>query len=114
MLYHDRAFYLFGGNSGSNCCEQTIARFDADTQTWSKAGNLKNGRRMHGTIFDGEKFLILGGESKSNGQTLKNVKNEVCTLSGTSMTCEESLNSLEEYVYYPELFLVQEDFCKNV
>ena len=109
MVYHDRAFYLFGGLTYSNPYQQTIARLDAETQIWSKAGDLKNGRRRHGAIFDGEKFLVLGGEKGTSGP----VKNEVCTLSGTSMTCEEAPNALEDYLTYPELFLVTGDFCKD-
>ena len=109
MLYHDRAFYIFGGITNSNRYQQTIARLDAETQTWSKAGNLKNAREGHGAIFDGEKFIVLGG-SKGGGP----VKNEVCTLSGTSMTCGEASNTLESYSYYPELFLVTEHFGKDI
>ena len=110
MLYHDRAFYIFGGLTTSNTYQQTIARLDAETQTWSKAGSLKNGRRGHGAIFDGEKFIVLGGNKSGGGA----VKNEVCTLSGTSMTCEEASNTLESYSYYPELFLVSEHFGKDI
>ena len=109
MLYHDRAFYLFGGFTSSTSSTQTIARLDAETRTWSKAGSLKNRRNGHGAIFDGEKFMILGGYKKYGGA----MKNEVCTLSGTSMTCEEASKSLDNYSYYPELFLVAQDFGKN-
>ena len=110
MVYHDRAFYLFGGFASSRSSTQTIARLDAETRTWSKAGSLKNGRYGHGAIFDGEKFLVLGGRTNLTGP----MKNEVCTLSGTSMTCEESSNTLEKYVYYSELFLVTEHFGKDI
>ena len=43
-----------------------------------------------------------------------NFKNEVCTLSG-NMTCVEVEQSetLDYYAYYPELFLVTEDFGKD-
>ena len=110
MLYYERAFYIFGGFTSSNGYQQTIARLDADTQTWSKAGSLKNGRYGHGAIFDGEKFIVLGGYPSGNGP----VKNEVCTLSGTSMTCEEASNTLENYYASPELFLVPEHFGKDI
>ena len=109
MLYHDSAFYIFGGQTYSNRYQQTIARLDAETRTWSKAGSLKNGRRAHAAIFDGGKFIVLGNPSDYGP-----VKNEVCTLSGTSMTCEESSNTLYNYAWYPELFLVTEHFGKDI
>ena len=70
---------------------------------------MKHGRRGHGAIFDGEKFLIIGGE-KSDGRA---VKNEVCTLEGSTMTCTEQSTALDNYEFYPELFLVADDFGKD-
>ena len=99
-------------NVDSSFQKTPIARLDVETQTWSNAGSLKTGRYGHGVIFAGEKFIVLGGQ-KSGGFDDGPIKNEVCTLSGTSMTCEESSNSLKSYVNYPELFLVPEDFGKD-
>ena len=139
-LYHDGAFYLFGGRSYSNRFSQTIARLDTRTTQWSKggchknfekkalrspfldfllefilfshqkAGTLNYGRYGHGAIFDGEKFLIIGGIKDVAGA----IKNEVCTLEGSTMTCFEQRTALEGYFYYPELFLVADDFGKEV
>ena len=71
---------------------------------------MKNGRHGHGAIFDGEKFLVIGGEKSGSGP----VKNEVCTLEGSTMTCVEQSTALENYGVYPELFLVSENFGKGV
>ena len=60
-------------------------------------------------ISDGEKFLFVGG-SIGDGS----VKNEVCTLDGSTMTCVEQSTSLDYYAYYPELFFVAEDFGKDL
>ena len=104
MLYHGRAFYVFGGTlDGSST--NTIARLDAETTTWSEAGTLVTGRYAHGAIFDGEKFLIIGGRGS--------LKNEVCTLNNATMTCTEQSTTLEDYAYYPELFLVEENYGKD-
>ena len=73
--------------------------------TRQKAGTLNHGRKSPGAIFDGEKFLIIGGYGK--------VKNEVCTLEGSTMTCVEQSEALEEYLY-PGLFLVTVNFGKDV
>ena len=112
-LYHDGAFYLFGGWTGTKVSKKyksTIARLDAQTSKWSKVGVLEYGRHGHGAIFDGEKFLIIGGEKNDGGP----IKNEVCTLKELTMTCVEQATALDQYSYYPELFLVPEMFGKDV
>ena len=38
ILYHNGAFYLFGGSTHSIAHFNTIARFDTKTYTWSKVG----------------------------------------------------------------------------
>ena len=62
-------------------------------------------RRGHAVTFDGENFLVIGG--------FGSFKNEVCTLSG-NVTCVELPAALDYYAYYPELFLVTEDFGKDI
>ena len=77
--------------------------------TRQKAGTLNYGRKNSGAIFDGEKFLTIGGWRGDGGA----VKNEVCTLVGTTMTCVEQSNALENYSD-PGLFLVPDNFGKDV
>ena len=103
VVYNERAFYVFGGKGASD--SKTIARLDAETTTWSKAGTLVTGRSGHGAIFDGEKFLIVGG--------VGSLKNEVCTPVDKTMTCVEQSITLDSYRYYPELFLVGENYGKD-
>ena len=81
--------------------------------TRPKAGTLKHGRSGHGVIFDGEKFLVIGGKKKSRGLIPDPVETEVCTLHNSTMTCVDQSTSLDQYVYYPELFLVTEDPCST-
>ena len=73
--------------------------------TRNQAGTLKYGRKGHGVIFDGEKFLIIGGSPSIN--------NEVCTLTGSTMTCVELLATSDNYNWHPDLFLVAADFGKD-
>ena len=103
VVYHDGAFYLFGGWQSDT--KTVIARLDASTTVWSKAGTLVTGRFFHNAVFDGENFLIIGGPGS--------LKTEVCSLSGQSVTCTETFNSLDDYYAYPELFLVPGDFGKD-
>ena len=78
--------------------------------TRQKAGTLVNGRRGHGVIFDGEKFLVIGGYMSGGGP----VKNEVCSLEDSTMTCVEQSTALDNYAFYPELFIVAENFGKDI
>ena len=103
VVYNERAFYVFGGQGAYDI--KTIARLDAETTTWSKAGTLVTGRYGHGAIFDGEKFLIVGGQGS--------LKNELCTLADGTMACVEQSTTLDYYAYFPELFLVDEDYGKD-
>ena len=77
----------------------------------SKVGNLQNGRSGHGAIFDGDKFLIIGG---IGNEFYGPVRNEVCTLKDSKMTCVEQTLALFDRIYYPELFLVAETYGKDV
>ena len=75
------------------------------THVWSKAGYLNTSRKGHNVIFDGRHFLVIGGyETK---------KEERCTIVRDEMTCVEQAPELTDYAYYPELFLVPDDFCKK-
>lgn len=75
-----------------------------------KAGILNHGRRGHSAIYDGEMFLVVGGYSDDDGTS---VKNEVCSLNGSTMICVEQALALKKYAFYPELFLVSDDFGKD-
>ena len=105
VVYHQRGFYIFGGTNDSP--QNTIARLDANTKTWSKAGSLITSRHAHGVIFDGDNFLVIGGAFGS-------FNNEVCTLNNSTMTCTEQSTALENYQYFPELFLVDENYGKDL
>ena len=58
-----------------------------------------------GAIFDGEKFLIIGGSGVHN--------NEVCTYKDDTMTCVYRSMILENY-FSPELFLVEANYGKDL
>ena len=74
---------------------------------WSKAGNLVNGRYAHNAIFDGSNLIVVGGMTGS-------LKTEKCVISKDHVSCTAQNPALEDYAYYPELVLVQADFCKTL
>ena len=108
IIYHARAFYVFGGGTGNY--ESTIARLDVESTTWTKAGDMTTIRRDHSVIFDGDQFLIIGGSTNP----LAWIENEVCTFSDAkSITCTKLSTVLVEYLLYPELLLVPDNYGKG-
>ena len=58
-VYHESAFYIFGGAYNEN----TIAKLDEVSETWSRVGYLKaNERPGSSVIHDGTVFLVVGGD----------------------------------------------------
>ena len=73
------------------------------TRQWSLSGKLQNGRDGHGVIYKGSSFLIVGGYGA--------LKTEECVLNGTVMTCTEQRSpALDNYVYFPALFLTADNY----
>ena len=70
---------------------------------------MKYGRNGHSAILVDGKVLIIGGYVK--GDPVLN--NEVCTFSGSTMTCVEQSIALKGYSHYPELFVVADDFGED-
>ena len=77
--------------------------------TRQKAGTLNFDRYLHGAIFDGANFLIIGGDVVLR----KSWPMEVCSLQGITLSCTEQSTALEGDLSYPELFLVGQDFGKD-
>ena len=62
-------------------------------------------RRGHGVIYVDEQFLVVGGGGLYN--------NENCQLTQGEVTCTKQSTSLNNYAFYPELYLVESDFDQN-
>ena len=114
ILYHNDSFYIFGGeiaHSKSLTTTDIVARLDSHG-VWTKAGNLKTQREGHSVVFDGRYFMVVGGHKTGelSGQTLATEK---CSLQSSAVSCESQLPNLTDYVYTPELILVEEDYGKT-
>ena len=68
------------------------------------------GRAGHNVIYDGQFMLVIGGGSKALDNA---VMTEKCSVSGGQVTCVTQTPELTGYQYYPEVFLVPADYCKN-
>ena len=107
MLYFDGGFILFGGKTPSGM-SRVIARLDLGTTSWSKLGDLTTYRDQHNVIYDGEVFMVIGGQFSDN------LHSEKCSLSGSTMTCTRQKPYLTDYSRTPALIMVPEDFCTEI
>ena len=105
IIYIGDAFYVFGGETDINWNDTTIGKLDVNL-VWSRVGDLNRGRRGHNVIFEGNYALVIGGYSGT-------LPTEKCILSSNGVNCTEQSPSLYNYAFYPELFMVAPDFCKN-
>ena len=99
---------MIGGHTWSADYSKTIAKLDSTSFEWTKAGDLITGREGHNAIFDGTDLIVVGGDDGDP------VKTEKCSIAEGQVTCVEQDPLLYDYIYYPELFLVQEGFCKEL
>ena len=110
IVYHSNAFYVFGGDFdfeiNGDQESNIIGRLDASTMTWTKAGELVYARQGHGAIFNGDVFIVAGGEVE--------FKTEACSINYGEVNCVAQAPTLWRFQYYPEMFLVDENFCKDI
>lgn len=105
-VVHDEMLYVFGGyKSNKSGYLSTIAMYNANKNTWSKVGELKEGRARHQAIFIQGEFLVI---DDNRGK----VKAEKCywTTGNSMMTCVEQEPNIE--TGYTNLFNVHASFCQ--
>ena len=106
ILHHSNAFYVFGGYV-DYAYSKTIGRLDASTLTWTKAGELNYARDSHGAIYNGERIIVAGGYGS--------YKTESCSVEENGIVnCIEQAPTLYDYDLYPEMYLVDGAFCKDI
>ena len=71
-------------------------------------GSLQQKRYGHGAIFDGDYMMVFGGTESASEP---NRDTEKCTLVDTKVVCTTQEPALKRFITYPELFLVEPDFC---
>ena len=110
VVFAEGAFYVIGGWLSSTSRGTTIAKLDSTSYKWFNSGDLLTGRRYHNAIFDGSNIMVVGGYTLSDVL----LKTEKCTIAGDKVNCVEQDPSIYDYVHYPELFLVEEGYCKKL
>ena len=104
VVYFDHGFFFFGG--WDNASLDIIARLDSQTYVWAKVGKLNTPRHMHNVATVENELLVIGG--------LGTMKSERCNYVDAQMICTEQWPELTGYYDYPELFMVNEDYCSNL
>ena len=66
---------------------------------------MNTARRGHGVIFVDGQFLVAGGGGLYS--------NENCVFSSGEMKCTNQSTTLNNYAFYPELYLVESSFDQN-
>ena len=115
IIYHEKSFFLFGGKSFDEAsapfgyyAEKRIGRMDLDGQ-WTEAGRMNQGRYGHNVIYNGVFLMVFGGSSEDYNTELQT---ERCSVRNGSISCFSQTPDLKNYSFYPELFLVPDNFCK--
>ena len=70
-----------------------IAGFDLRRRVWSRVGKLSRGRTIHSVIYDGSRFLVVGGTTQFY---VTDQKTEICHLEGTTLKCEGKFRKSRE------------------
>ena len=94
-------FFIIGGWADGSY-SSTIARLDAATWSWSRAGRLNTARDNHGAIWINSKLVVVGGWGT--------YPTEFCQWENEEFTCTDQKSTLKDYAYYPLLFAVSDDY----
>ena len=78
-------FYVIAGEADESYTA-TIARYNTNTDTWTRLGDLVNARRYHDAIWSQDFLIVVGGTSAT--------MSERCSLNGDSVVCVEQSPSV--------------------
>ena len=107
VIHAWRHFYVIGGWAGYEMDKtDIIARLDTINYEWSMAGRLTTARYWHGATVVDDIVLVVGGDG--------NLKTERCAKSeNDNIECVEQEPRLYFYYKWPEMFIVDGDYCTH-
>ena len=68
----------------------------------------------HNAIYDGTNLIVVGGITFVDSDARQLMKTEKCVISDNQVNCSTQNPKLQDYKFYPELFMVPVDYCKTV
>ena len=73
---------------------------------WAQAGKSQVVRRAHNAVFYGQYVVVAGGNASD-------LPTEICLIKDDStISCNSQEPTLSNYNHFPELYLVEDCFCK--
>ena len=103
-------FFIIGGEQArwkfSVRSTSIIARLNAATWSWSRAGQLNIARYHHGAIWVKSKLVVVGGGAILEEE---NYPIEFCSWENEEFSCTDK-STLTNRNNYPLLFAVSEDY----
>ena len=109
ILAHSDSFIFFGGmyeneQTSTGFYEtDTVAKFNASINQWTKLGNLRTSRHAFGVIKVDTKYLVMGG--------YEDKRTETCELVNETIECTSREPTLNHF--YPALMLLPSDYADN-
>ena len=100
VIFHGSSHYYFGGYYQGYL--DSILRLQSGSWTWTNVGQMNSARSSHAVTLVNEMFMVVGGYG--------NVNNEACVLNNGQFNCTELSSSLNNYVVYPLLFSVADNY----
>ena len=108
---------IFGG-ACNDYASTLIAKYTNDQ--WEHVGNLQNSRAWHRAIVNDDRVYVVGG-SGTQYVSLHKILTKVVFFSKTeiwsvdenddTVSMKIGNTTLTNYYWYPELFIVDSDFC---
>ena len=102
MVVVNNVFYTFGGINETGKIAEILALVSGST--WVNMGMLNSSRNAHNALWTGSQFMVVGG----GGDTAI----ELCDLINGKISCVDKQPIFSQYRRYPEMFLVDADFCQ--
>ena len=104
----EEVFHIIGGfapGSGMQSGVQNAPVATFDGIVWTSLGLLNSARSSHNVIWLENRIIVVGGQG--------DLMTESCTIANNQTTCTDIGPSLKQYRKYPELFIVDSNFCQN-
>jgi len=103
IVNRESSVFIFGGECDRDVSSR-IAKYTLDK--WEHVGNLQKERWVHRAISNGNRIFVVGGRDSQS--------TEIWSLDDNgNVNREIAAPQLNNYEYYPELFLVPSDYCSK-
>ena len=114
VVFNKKYFFYFGGwwKSGNSVIRSSsVYRLDSEKFTWKTIGTIQQARHGHSAIVVNDIFYVVGGNNGGDGPPT--FSTEKCIYANDKMTCNAMTPNLKNYMFFPGLMAVDNDFCRK-